>query len=452
MRKTVNRNIAELFRVPGRFLRSTQLDRDFDDPSSLDGYVLTPPMAGAFQRIAEGLRPGSGLRAWRITGDYGVGKSSFALALAHVLSGKRRGPATRLAGELGWHYGSSDAQELRPVLVTGARTSLIPALARGVALSVGRWRISDQGHDGREEARLIKLARITEDSGKVADLERLLEQVRAYAASARAGVLLVVDEMGKLLEHASQYPDREDVFVLQTLAEAATRSGERPLLLVGLLHQGFNEYAERLPSAIRHEWDKVAGRFEELVFDQPLSHTAALVAGALGVDQATLPQGVRNVAIEVARATASAGWLGGATAAAATLDAGQLYPLHPTLLPVLVRFFARFGQHERSLFGFLLSSEPFGLQAFATRPVAPEAWYTLADFYDYVRAVFGHRLAGASYRSQWLRIAATIDAAPELEPRELAVLKSVAVLNLLDADDLLPTERSLRRFRGNWRG
>ena len=51
-------------------------------------------------------------------------------------------------------------------------------------------------------------------------------------------------------------------------------------MLLGLLHQGFHAYAENLPSAVRHEWEKVAGRFDEIVFDQPLAHTAALVSGA----------------------------------------------------------------------------------------------------------------------------------------------------------------------------
>ncbi|WP_292633452.1 AAA family ATPase [Novosphingobium sp. 28-62-57] len=110
---------------------------------------------------------------------------------------------------------------------------------------------------------------------------------------------------------------------------------------------------------------------------------------------------------------------------------------------LLVRFFARFGQHERSLFGFLLSNEPFGLQAFATRSVAPENWYRLDDLYDYVRACFGHRLAGASYRSHWLRIVSTIDTAVAASAFELKLLKAVAVLNLLDADDLIPTSRAL---------
>ena len=101
------------------------------------------------------------------------------------------------------------------------------------------------------------------------------------------------------------------------------------------------------------------------------------------------------------------------------------------------------GQHERSLFGFLLSSEPFAVQAFAARRVAPDAWYGLAEFYDYVRAVFGHRLAGASYRNHWLRIVATIDAAADLGLIEERILKVVAILNLLDAEDLLGTDRAI---------
>ena len=45
----------------------------------------------------------------------------------------------------------------------------------------------------------------------------------------------------------------------------------------------------------------------------------------------------------------------------------SLYPLHPTLIPALSKFFRRFGQNERSLFSFILSSEPFALQDFAER-------------------------------------------------------------------------------------
>ena len=432
--------ISDFFRVPTRFLRSVQLERDFHDVAALEHYVVTPHMAEAFRRIADGLRASSGRRAWRITGDYGVGKSSFALVLAHLFQDRSPFAVSRITNAIGWPNDDFDPPALIPLLVTGSREGIVPALARGIAESLRRRKPAG-GRIPKALAQLIDQAGQVEAEGDVAGLERLLDTVRTHADG--SGVLLIIDELGKLLEHASRRHEHEDVYVLQRLAEMATRSGDRPFILLGMLHQGFHAYVERLPSAVRHEWDKVAGRFDEIVFDQPLAHTAALVAGALNVDPRRLPKTVHDAARDAASATAETGWVGGNVAAAAALDAARLYPLHPMILPVAVRFFARFGQHERSLFGFLLSSEPFAVQVFAVRRVAPDAWYGLAEFYDYVRAVFGHRLAGASYRNHWLRIVTTIDAAADLGLIEERILKVVAILNLLDAEDLLATDRAI---------
>jgi ABC-type molybdenum transport system ATPase subunit/photorepair protein PhrA len=76
--------ICKLFEVRRRFLRSAHLERDFSDPMALDGYVITAQARAYLERLAMGLRETSGQRAWRITGDYGSGKSSFALLLAHI--------------------------------------------------------------------------------------------------------------------------------------------------------------------------------------------------------------------------------------------------------------------------------------------------------------------------------------------------------------------------------
>lgn len=429
-------SIRTLFRVPERFLRAVQLERDFHDPHALAGYIVTPAMASAFQRVADALRPTSGRRAWRITGDYGVGKSSFVLVLAHLLANPGAPHVERIAAETGWPA----TPKLWPLLITGAREDLIPCLARGIAESLG-WKSALRRRDLsalRDEA-----LSIANGAGGLSELETLLTQIQKAAARDSAGILLVIDEMGKLLEHAALNPEASDVFVLQRLGEMAARSGERPLLLLGLLHQGFLAYAERLPSTSRHEWDKVAGRFDELVFDQPLAHTAALVTGALGVRTTQLPKSILDAARSVAKATAKMGWLSGGVSGATSLDAAPLYPLHPSLLPPLVRFFARYGQHERSLFGFLLSDEPFGLRDFASRPPEPSSWYGLPEFYDYVRSSFGHRLAGRSHESHWLRIAATIETAENLTAPERRLLKAVGLLNLLDAEDLLPTDRAL---------
>lgn len=433
--------IASLFRTPQRFVRSVQLERDFHDPSALDDYIATPAIADAFARIAEGLRQGAGRRAWRITGDYGVGKSSFALVVAQILAGGSGDGVARLAGGFGWN---ADVGQSRfwPILLTGSRGPIVAGLAQAIGESAAA-RGPARGRMPRAQSALIEKAQEVVGTADVGALEALLTDLRALAAERGQGVVLIIDELGKYLEHAAQSDGGEDVFVLQRLAEMASRSGRQPFLLLTLVHQGFHAYAEKLPMASRNEWEKVAGRFEEIVFDQPLAHMAALVAGALRLSATKLPAPLRSAASDIAAATADMGWLAGRTVSAAGLDVARLYPLHPTVLPVLVRFFARFGQHERSLFGFLLSSEPFGLQAFAAREIAAANWYRLDDLYDYVRACFGHRLAGASYRSHWLRIVGTIDSTAVESEFDLRVLKAIAVLNLIDAEDLLPTDRAL---------
>jgi hypothetical protein len=79
-----------------------------------------------------------------------------------------------------------------------------------------------------------------------------------------------LDELGKILEYAALFPERQDIFLMQRLAEMAARSGNTPLFVVGLLHQGFSAYADHLSQTAQREWEKVAGRFDEIVFDQPL--------------------------------------------------------------------------------------------------------------------------------------------------------------------------------------
>jgi len=418
------------------------LERDFDDVASLRDYVVTPAMVSVFSRILEGLRPWSGHRAWRITGDYGTGKSSFALALAHLLRDSEAIPLAEvrraIERELTEYDLDLETIRLAPVLVTGARESLVPSIARALGQTLDRLRSRARPSKGLELLR--SRAAAVANAGDAPQLLELLDGVSSYVTRrGSSGVLLVLDELGKFLEYASLYPEREDVYVLQCLAEAAARSGDRPLVVVGLLHQGFHSYAEPLPSTARLEWEKVAGRYEEITFDQPLAHVAALVSGALNIDRYRMPEDVVAAAPVVRFATSSTGWYG---TSADYPEPLALYPIHPTVLPVLVRFFARFGQHERSLFSFLLSSEPFGLQAFADRPPTPNNWYRLPDFYDYVRAVFGHRLAGASYSSQWLRMAGTLDraASSDMQALELQILKAIALLNVLDAEHLIATD------------
>ena len=128
-------DIAQLFQVPERFLRSVHLERDFDDAEMLVQYVLTPPMKALFSRIVGGVQPGSAHRAWRVTGDYGTGKSSFALILARLLHDPTSPSVEPIRQAIEEDKTSLlDGVRMLPVLVTGAREPLVPSVARALRL------------------------------------------------------------------------------------------------------------------------------------------------------------------------------------------------------------------------------------------------------------------------------------------------------------------------------
>jgi hypothetical protein len=434
--------ISDLFRVRARFLRSTHLERDFDDPDALRGYVLTPTARAGMERLTRGLAPKSTQRAWRITGDYGTGKSSFALALAHVLAGGQTPAQLRQAvdfRDLGVHR-----PELLPVLATCSRGPIAPTLLRAMAASLEQ--VSQRGRKPEIIDRLRTVAESEKQGQADAQLAKLLTEAAEYVQESGKGngLLVILDELGKFLEYASLHPDRQDIFCLQELAEAAARSGKSPVIVVGLLHQGFHAYAEQLSLAAQKEWEKIAGRYDEFLFDQPLEQTTMLVADALGVQVDRLPRGTVGVLERDTRRAVELGWFGpAAPRTALTKVAPRLYPLHPTTIPVMVRLFSRFGQNERSLYGFLLSDEPHALQGFAAQKPSLDRFYRIHNLYDYARAAFGHRLVLQSYRSHWNQIESVVESFPADMEFELAILKTVAVLNLLNAPDLIATDETI---------
>jgi hypothetical protein len=399
--------ISELFHVRSRFLRSAHLERDFQDPAAVSGYVITDFARACLARMADGLKPLSGQRAWRMTGDYGSGKSSFALLLAHWFAGRDSSLPSDIRKVLGVQQFGVQRPRFLPVLVTCSRqpltVSILNSLHSAVSQAYGRAKC-------KTAVRVERLLQTKREPSEDEVFNVILEINQQLISDGKCrGLLLILDELGKFLEFAALHPLRQDVFLLQRLAEAASRSRTEPLFVVCLLHQGFNAYADHLNQAAQREWEKIAGRFEEIVFNQPIEQSAQMIASALNIRAQEIPKAQVHDLKRSMTSTLELGWFGAAPSKNLVECAAQLYPLHPTVLPVLIRIFRRFGQNERSLFSFLLSNEPFGLQAFSERNIRDNERYRLDNLYDYVRTNFGHRLAVQSYRSHWNLIDSVVE-------------------------------------------
>jgi len=434
------KSMASLFNINPRFLRSVHLEQDFDTPESCEGYILTEHTKSCLERLAEGLMPGSTRRAWRLTGDYGAGKSSFALILAYLFSGRRNKLPKQLQMAIRFNWSISRASHLVPVLITGSREPLGVAVLSALNRTITK--IYTNGSNAkltRRIAHLVKRGKQPSDTEVVDILCQFSKKIRSDSKG--NGIILILDELGKFLEYAAMHPEKQDVFLLQRLAESAARSDDSPIFVLGLLHQGFNAYSDFLDQASKREWEKIAGRFEEILFNHPLGQIVVFLTSALGVNTKTLFDKHRKEASTQMQFAIKKGWFGPVSARKRLIArASGLFPLDPLLLPIMTRVFRRFGQNERSLFSFIQSSEPFGLQAYSMRLLSNPKLYRIHDFYDYARANLSHQLGLQSTQTHWNAIDSIIQSHSCNDEIEIDVLKTVGIFNLLNSNDLVPTE------------
>ena len=426
--------IADLHRIRPAFLRSVNIALDHADPSSSQAYVTTDFGREAFNRILAGLQPASSERAWRITGDYGSGKSAFGLCLARIAAQERE----KLPAAL--HNFVGKDTRLEPVLVTGSPESLEKSIRKGLAEL--RRRVFDKPVRALENA----------SNGNTDILALIDEHITALQGQKIAqGLFLILDELGQNLQHAVLHPSAGDISLIQSLGEKADRSRNRPLMVVALLHQGLGAYSTSagLDPTTRREWDKVSGRYRELIFAQPVEQVAGLVTEMLGLEAKHLSSSVKTEVDRGMRRAITEGFYGAAPAEQYLHGiAPRLYPLHPTVLPVLLRLLRRFGQNERSLVGFLSSHEPFGFRDFSLTNPQDGRFYRIQDLYDYFRVNLAPGLSGSD-ASQWEIIQSTVVYATKLGEPSIAILKTVGLLNLLDDRSLIATDVLLASAVGN---
>ena len=262
-------------------------------------------------------------------------------------------------------------------------------------------------------------------------------------AEGGAGLLLVIDELGKFLEYAAQDPAYGDLFVLQSLAEFATRSQETPLLMLTILHQAFEQYAQRLATSQREEWSKVQGRFEDVPFVEPTEQVLRLIGDA--IESTTKVENPNlSVAVDLELKPRQ-------------LDANEFMsllesclPLHPTVALIVSSLFRRFAQNERSLFALLNSSEPHGLQDFLTNQtydgrVLPT--FTLSNLYDYVHTALGSSLYTSSNGAKWAEIESAIERLPNPSPMTVKLIKTIGLLGIVgESSPNLKASKALLRY------
>ena len=407
--------------IAPRYQRAIRIDADLNDAAALEGFVCTGTFARALTTVADHLKAtGHGAYTW--TGPYGGGKSSLVLALAGLIGPK-----------------GAIREQAKAVIGAGTSDRVIDAFRPGAA----GWRVIPVIGQRRDAAHVLWDALIT--SGAVRDQPRRLTSAHVLdtlvAISKRpnhTGLVLVMDELGRLLEHAASGDG--DLQFFQDLAERASRSQGR-LVVIGVLHQAFDEYAGRLGKHVRDEWSKVQGRF----LDVPLQVTGTEQLEILGraLDSKRVDSGFKPLVEQVAGALRK---YRPDTPAVVERQLTRCWPLHPVtaclLGPISRR---RFAQNQRSLFAFLNSYEPGGFQEFLLHGQANDL-YTPDRLFDYLSLNLESSILASPDGHRWALAVDAVERAEQRDAsvRDLSLLKTIALVDLfrersglLASDDVL---------------
>ena len=242
-------------------------------------------------------------------------------------------------------------------------------------------------------------------------------------------IFLIIDELGKNLEFAAHNQGVDDLYLLQQIAELQIK-GDHQVYFLGLLHQSFAGYSERLASVEQSEWVKIQGRFEDIPFTESPSQMTRLIGQAINREQADpillmLDKSAKAWDTKLQKVLAEK------EVTKAVLSAA--YPIHPLAALVLPLLCTRYAQNDRSLFTFLTSDEPYAFQAFLESAcMEGDLVPTLQihHLYDYfVESVTG--LASRMNLQRWIEIQKLIEDARDQSIDVLKVLKTIGILNLI---------------------
>ena len=454
-------SLADQIQVNTRYTRSINVERDRGSPSIVDAYLPTARSIDLLEGVAAALGRTDQPRAWSLVGPYGSGKSSFALFLHELFgpSGSAKKAAQRsLASErpdLARRFARQDPW--CRVVLTGSEEPLAARLLAALDEAATHFWGGKRGRkpDVIEELRRARRRRKLADS-ELLDLVDSLQA--AIERNGAGGLLIVIDELGKFLEHEAKQGGG-GVYLLQQLAERAYRARKANLLFFVLLHQGFDLYARGMGERLKNDWAKVQGRFESVSFVEASEQTLRIVAAAFSNSLTeSQQQSVAKHSTRTANALARAKALPtGLDADAAASIFASCYPIHPISLLVLPQLCQKFAQNERTLFSYLGSREPHGFQDSLASLIKFDDWVRPDQIYDY----FVHNqpavLADPLTHRRWAEVVTAVERIEEADGPNgmpnggtrpsVMLAKTIGVLNLISrSDGLKASEDVLRRL------
>ena len=364
---------------------STNIIRD----ASKDlNYIVTPNATKIFERIFGAKK--SSTKSFTIIGNYGTGKSSFLWALEKNLLKKKI------------YFSSVNNDKCKSyqfLKILGDSTSLTFAFQKSLGLD-------------------------TESSSR--DIIEELEKRRQVADKKKNGFVILIDEFGKFLEYINKNKGSNDLYLLQLVSEWVNDADKQTYFVI-TLHQNFISYSSSLEIIEKQEWEKIKGRFVELLFNEPVEQLLFFASKQL--ENIEIPKDKIVEFDKLNNEIIQSNLVNYSQSNASSLF-NKLYPLDWLSANILVQSLQRYGQNERSLFTFL---NDFSKSNSDTEELS---FFNVNSVYDYLIQTLSTDIQNYNnpHRPQWLSSMRALERA-ELSfsddyPVASILIKTICLINI----------------------
>ncbi|MEI6747080.1 MAG: DUF6079 family protein, partial [Methylococcaceae bacterium] len=228
--------------VDTHYTRSINLERDTNSKDVLQAYIPTTRAFLMLEKVTHTFGKKTCPRSWSLIGSYGSGKSSFANFLSHLLA--KEDDNRTVANNVLIKANAELFQKIQSVqspkghlivLLTGSSESLTQSLIHAMFQA-------SETFFGQSHQITKKLLSATKNKQTPRDIMAFFEQLQTAVIQEKgAGILLIIDELGKSLEYEARHSSSNDIYLLQSIAEFAARESDANLLFLVLMHQGFEQ-------------------------------------------------------------------------------------------------------------------------------------------------------------------------------------------------------------------
>lgn len=396
---------SEIVSLHDNFKKSTNLLLDKGNTVFLQNYILSLSNQDNLAKILQSIE--NNHAAFTFTGPYGSGKSSFALFLSELLAPSSEGYKLCLDKikdkKVKSHTFINKTKKRVILSLVGSPISPVELIANALGCEINPEVIIDE---------VKKLSLIND------------------------GLVIIIDEMGKLLEQTAQKYSSL-IYIFQQLAEFAN-SSDGKFVLIGILHQSFTEYANELNKKSQDEWYKIHGRFSDLVIDTSNEEKLDLIGKTIVTKHK--PNKTDKLTEAVVSTIATNRPINQTSYLTLLRDCWPLSPIVSILLgPLSLK---NFGQNQRSIFSFLSSFEAYGFQNFLNeKEFSDKVQYSIDDFWDYIKNNFDFILSRSTDAHKW-------SLAQEVLERAEAQ-SSVVNVDIVLAKSILKLVSLIEIFKGN---